>query len=487
VAGPNGSRDGDKHALVKRTVLAGGPLLTLGLLLLPQPDGMPGEAWRLVAFAGWMIAWWLAEAVPIPVTALLPIVAMPLLGIAGTATVTQNYGHPLIFLFLGGFLMAIAMQRVGLHRRLALAILVAIGRSPARIVLGFMLATAFLSMWISNTAATIMMFAVAASVIELAVGRSGDGEAGRRFGITLMLGVAYSASIGGVGTLIGSPPNALLASFVNAEYGLRIDFVGWMAIGLPVVAVMLPLTWLYLTRGILGRSALDVGTARQALRLELKALGPLRRGEWFVAMVFTTAAVFWILRTPLSEITGLPISDTGVAMAGALILFALPLGSPGQRQVLNWEAAKELPWGILLLFGGGLALADAFGTTGLAQWIGTGVSHIDVPLWALILAVAAVIVFLTEITSNTASTATFLPIMGAVAVGLGVEPAALTVPVALGASMAFMMPVATPPNAIVFGYEGLTLPDMARAGFALNLLAIAVVFAAVYLLVLPGL
>ena len=465
--------------------LLAGPAACALLLALTPPAGMPPEAWRLVALAAWMVVWWLSEALPVAATALLPILAMPLLDIEPIAEVTQNYSHPLIFLFLGGFLMAIAMQRVDLHRRLALMIVGAVGSDARRIVLGFMLATAFLSMWISNTAATIMMFAVGLSVIDIAGAGSRDREAARRFGIALMLGICYAASIGGVGTLIGSPPNALLATFLSGEYGIRIDFFHWMLIGLPVVAVMLPLAWLYLTRVLLRGSPLDTAEALTALRAELQALGPMRRAEWAVALVFLAAAAAWGLRLPLVSLTGLPISDTAVALAAALLLFLLPLAPAPRHFILDWQAAKDLPWGVLLLFGGGLALAGGFKSSGLAAWIGGAVGGVEIETWLLVLAVVAAIVFLTELTSNTASTATFLPIMAAVAVGLGLDPRMLTVPVALGASMAFMMPVATPPNAIVFSYEELHLKDMAKAGIAMNLLAVAVVLAATYLLVYP--
>jgi sodium-dependent dicarboxylate transporter 2/3/5 len=474
----------DASAITGRRLLAlvGGPVAALLVLLLPAPDGMQPEAWRLVALALWMVVWWLGEAVPIPATALLPIPMMPLFSVAPIKPVAANYGHPLIFLFLGGFLLAASMQRWGLHRRIALTIISLVGTHAGGIIIGFMLATAFLSMWISNTATTIMMFAVGMSVVEFVSRKTADQRIGRNFGIALMLAIAYSASIGGVGTLIGTPPNALLASFLQNNYDIEIDFFTWMQLGVPVVCVMLPVAWLLLTRVIYPVHDLQIGDAGDIIRSELESLGPFSRAERAVAVVFAFAAIGWIFRKPLSDITGLPLSDTAVALMAATALFAWPISLVRGQFALDWETARGVPWGILVLFGGGLALADGFNSTGLAEWIGAEVAGFDVSTWMLVLIVMVAIVYLTELTSNTASTATFLPILGAVAVGLGLDPRLLTVPVALGASMAFMMPIATPPNAIVFSYEDMHLDDMVKAGFWLNIAAITVAFAAMYLL-----
>lgn len=458
-----------------------GPVLTAILYFLPPPADMPVAAWHLVAVTMWMVVWWLSEAVPLAVTALLPIVVMPVLGIAPIGDVTERYGNHLIFLFLGGFILAGGMQRWGLHRRIALFIVRMIGTTPARIVMGFMLATAFLSMWISNTATAVMMYAVGVSVIEFIDERTDDKKLVHNFGVGLMLAIAYAASIGGVGTLIGTPPNALLAGLMADTYGIEIDFLQWMMIGVPVVIVMLPLTYLLLTRVVFPTPELKLDEVRSVIDDEYRKLGKMDRGETIVAVVFGAAAFLWVTRGFL----GLPITDSGIAMAAALLLFAIPVGRR-EGFVLDWSIARSLPWGVLMLFGGGLALAGAFNSTGLAEWIGSQVASLEsLNLWLLILVVTTAIVFLTEITSNTASTATFLPILGAVAAGLGVATEYLTVPVALGASMAFMMPVATPPNAIVFSYERMTLGDMVKAGFALNFLSIAVVFLAMRLLAGP--
>ncbi|MCZ0814009.1 DASS family sodium-coupled anion symporter [Roseovarius sp. EGI FJ00037] len=462
--------------------LVAGPLGAAALLWLTPPAGMPLEAWRMLAITLWMVIWWLSEALPIPATALLPLVLMPALGVQDMSATAMRYANPLIFLFLGGFLLAAAMQRVGLHRRIALRIVSIAGTAPNRIVLGFMLATAFLSMWISNTATTIMMFTVALSVIDFVSRQSRDDGLVRNFGVALMLAIAYSASIGGVGTLIGSPPNAMLASFVQQSYGIEVSFARWMMIGLPVVIVMLPVTWLLLTRHLFPASMMDVGDTGGHVRAEIAKMGPMNRGERLVAVVFCGAALGWMLRAPLARLTGLPLDDAMIAITAALILFAVPLSRGSGRYALDWAATRDLPWGILLLFGGGLALASGFSTSGLARVIGESVAGIEVGTVLLVLAVLIAIVYLTEITSNTASTATFLPILGAVALGLELDVLTLTVPVALGASMAFMMPVATPPNAIVFSYERMQMSDMVRAGALMNIIAIAVTFGVLVLL-----
>ncbi len=473
----------DKPTSTTRLVaLVAGPALTLLLLLMPAPQEMSLEAWRLVALAAWMIVWWLGEAVPIPATALLPIPMMPLLGIADMKPVAANYGHTLIFLFLGGFMLATAMQRWGLHRRIALRIVSLVGTSPGGIVAGFMAATAFLSMWISNTATTIMMYAVGLSVIEFVGTKVTDRTMVRNFGVALMLGIAYSASIGGVGTLIGTPPNALLASFLENTYSIEVDFATWMQLGIPVVVIMLPLAWLLLGKVAFPARGLRIDDAGDIIKAELSALGSMSKGERVVAVVFGCTALGWILRKQIAGFTGLPINDTTIAIVAAIVLFAVPISREKGHFAVDWDATRNLPWGVLLLFGGGLALAGAFKSTGLAEWIGGRVSGIEVGTWTLVFVVTAAIVYLTEITSNTASTATFLPILGAVAVGLGLDPRLLAVPVALGASMAFMMPVATPPNAIVFSYEEMRLGDMVKAGFWLNIVGIAVGFGAMYLL-----
>ncbi|ADI13962.1 SLC13 family permease [Truepera radiovictrix] len=466
----------------KLALLIAGPLLALLPLLIAAPAGLPEPAWRLVGLTAWMVLWWLSEVVPLAATALLPLPFMPLLGIAPEGETAANYANPIIFLFMGGFFIAAAMQRWGLHRRIALNIVRLIGTSPAGIVAGFTAATAFLSMWISNTATAVMMFAVGISLIDYLKQHLADRSQVRNFGVALMLSIAYGASIGGVGTLIGTPPNTLMASFLASTYGLEVSFARWMALGVPLLLVMLPLGWLWLTRVAFPVRGLELGAAGDKIREDIRALGTMNRGEKIVLGVFVATALAWMFRPLLSTWTGLTLSDTTVALIAATLLFAIPV-SRREGFTLTWREAQEIPWGVLLLFGGGLALAGAFGSTGLAEAIGDGVSGLQgVSIWWVVLIVTAVIVFLTELTSNTATAATFLPIMGAVAVGLGQSPLLLVVPVAVAASMAFMMPVATPPNAIVFAYDDLDIRDMIRAGLFMNLLSITVIFLAMLVL-----
>ena len=465
--------------------LLAGPLVSFALLAIPAPEDMNPEAWRLVAILAWMVIWWLGEAIAIPATALLPLVLMPFYGVEEFGEVAPSYAHPLIFLFLGGFMLAAAMQRVHLHRRVALVIISRMGSQPSRIILGFMAASAFLSMWMNNVSTTIMMYAVGISVVEYVSRKTADETMVRNFGVALLLSIAYSASIGGIGTLVGSVPNAMLASFLSSNYGIEVDFFTWLAIGLPVVLIMLPCTWLLLTQVLFPAHKIKIDDPQGVIVQELKSLGRMSRGEKMVAAVFLAAALGWILRRPLVSATGLPITDSAIAILAALVLFAVPVSRERNEFALDWSATAELPWGVLLLFGGGLAIAREFGQTGLAEWIGAGVADLRINMLILIALVSAAIVYLTEITSNTASTATFLPIMAAIGVGLGLDPMALTIPIAIGASMAFMMPVATPPNAIVFAYEKMTLKDMVMAGFWLNIIGILVCFGVVALIARP--
>ncbi len=463
-----------------------GPAIAAILLFLPAPVGLSPEAWKVVAITAWMVIWWLSEAIPIPATALLPIPLFPALGIAKLGDTTAKYGHPLIFLFLGGFIIAAAMQRSGLHRRIALGIISAIGTSPARLIAGFMAATAFLSMWISNTATTVMMYSVAVSIIALHKERAQAAKADdpdvRNFAIALLLGIAYAASIGGVGTLIGTPPNALLASILQETYKVEIDFARWMLFGIPIVLVMLPVTWLLLTKLYPSTATDGAQAAADALKSE-DTTGPMRASEKLVLVIFVGAAIGWVFGDLISSTTGTAVSDTGVAITAALLLFAIPYSLRPPQLLLSWDDAKSLPWGVLLIFGGGLAIAGAFTSSGLAENIGAGMetfSHHGI--WVYILLGTILIVALTEVTSNTASAAAFLPVFGAVAVGLGYDPQLLMIPITVGASMAFMMPVATPPNAVVFAHDDLRIADMVRAGIWLNTIAVLVILGAMYLL-----
>ncbi|MDQ7040707.1 MAG: DASS family sodium-coupled anion symporter [Rhodothermus sp.] len=447
-----------------------GPLVCLSFWLVPRPEALTEEAWRTAAVSLWMAVWWITEAIPIPATALLPIVLYPVLGIRTIGEATAPYAHPIIFLFMGGFLLAQAMQRWRLHRRLALHLIRRIGTRPARLVLGFLLTSALLSLWISNTATALMMLPIALSVLELLEEQAAEQPALRAFKAALVLSIAYGCNVGGMGTLIGTPPNALLAGFLNETYGYELSFAAWLPLGLPVAGMGLLLTYLLLVYGLFPQGRRLQVEAQQLLQAELKALGPLKAAERRVAWVFGITALLWITRPLLTQ--WLPgLSDAGIAMGAALVLFLLPAGE-GQR-LLDWQTARQLPWGILLLFGGGLSMADAISDTGLARWIGTQVEVLaGWPPLLMVLLATGLMVFLTEITSNTAVTAAFLPVLASAAVGLGQDPLLLAVPATLGASCAFMLPVATPPNAVVYSTGRISMTEMVRVGFWLNLIFI---------------
>lgn len=447
--------------------LAIGPGLFLLTLLLPAPAGLSGSAWQVAGLALWMAAWWATEALPLAAVSLLPLLVCPLLGVASLAGVAASYAHPIIFLFFGGFLLGAAMQRWQLHRRIALLILARVGGGPRAQIGGFMAATAFLSMWVSNTATSVMMLPIALSVIGQ---RPMDTEAARNFRLALLLGVAYSASIGGVATLIGTPPNALLAAYLQDSHGIAIGFGQWMLVGVPIALVLLAFAWWWLCRGPLPPPQVFSSTA---LHRETAALGRVSAAERRVLAVFGLTAAAWIFR-PLLTLWWPGLDDTVIAIGAALALFLLPAGVTGQR-LLDWPSAEQIPWGILLLFGGGLALAATIKDTGLAEWIASQLA--GSAAWPPVLVVAlvvTVILFLTEVSSNTATAAAFLPLLGALAVAQGVSPLLLAAPAALAASCAFMMPVATPPNAVVFSSGQVQIGQMMRCGLVLNVVAIVV-------------
>ncbi len=443
-----------------------GPLLFAFILLLPAAEAMSPAAQRLAAVTLLMSVWWISEAVPIAATALLPIVLFPLLGIMPTAQTTSAYANPMVYLFLGGFLIAMAMQRWSLHRRIALLTIQLVGTSPRRIILGFMLATAFLSMWISNTATAMMMLPIALAVISH---RENEGENGN-FATALMLSIAYAASIGGVATLIGTPPNAILAGVLQQQQGITIGFAQWMGFALPLSLVMLLFAWFYLTRIVYDGEAKEAETDRALIRQQLLELGRMGHEERWVLLVFCLVATAWVVRGLFDVVWLQGIEDASIAIAGALLLFILPARAGGR--LLDWQSATQLPWEILILFGGGFSLAAAFVHSGLTEWLVTQLELLQgMPLWLLLASVILVIILLTEVTSNTATATIVLPLLGALAAALEQAPTLLMVPAAIAASYAFMLPVATPPNAIVFGGGHVTIPQMVKAGIWMNLAA----------------
>ncbi|MGM3388740.1 DASS family sodium-coupled anion symporter [Stutzerimonas stutzeri] len=458
-----------------------GPILLIACLVTEPPTGMSPEAWHVVGLALLMATWWSTEALPIPVISLLPILFVPALGIDSIANTTGQFGNPIIFLFLGGFCLGLALERWNLHKRIALRTLLLVGARPANQVAGFMLATAFLSMWVSNTATTIMMLPIGLSVIKmLHPGGQGECPHRKRFANALLLGIAYAASIGGIATLIGTPPNALLAAFLQDSYGVHLGFGQWMLIGLPVSILMLAFTWWWLTRHSF---ELSTEGSSDLLHDRLAELGPLSKGEKLVSAVFILSATAWVFQPLIANY--LPgVDDTSIAIASAISLFMIPVDTQKRIFLMNWESAVKLPWGVLLLFGGGLSLAGVIRKTGLAEWIAQGLGSFGtLPTLAMLGLVVLVIIFLTEVTSNTATAAAFLPLLGAVAVAQGLPVELVVVPAAVAASCAFMLPVATPPNAIVFGAGHLRISSMINAGFVLNLAGLVIVTAVSYLLI----
>ncbi len=467
-----------------------GPVALLAALVVPAHD-LSWPARAVLATALLMAIWWITEAIPIPATALLPVALFPLLGVMRSAEVTLSYADHLIFLYLGGFLIAVTVQRWGLHRRIALVTIRLVGTSPNRIVLGFMVATGFLSMWISNTAAAMMMMPIGLAVIGQAADmlRAGspavDVSPGRfRFGVALMLGIAYSASIGGVATLIGTPPNAILAGMIERNYGFPVGFLSWSAVGFPLAVIMLFTAWVYLVYIAVRGEVSELPGGRRLIEEELRSLGPMSRQEKLVSAVFAAVAAGWIARG-LAPADWLPmVQDSTVAMIGGVGLFLVPSDFRRREFLLDWATAVKLPWDVILLFGGGFALANGFADSGLTTWFAYRLSGLQgTQPWLLVLLVVATVLLLTEITSNTATAALTLPVVAALAEGSGLHPFSLMTAVAISASLAFMLPVSTPPNAIVFGTRYVTIPQMARIGLGLDLVAAVWVLLVVLFLV----
>ena len=498
-SGPGGVEEGEPREYTQRQLIGLflGPILFLLMILAPAPAGMAPSAQKMAAVALLMATWWMCESIPIPATSLLPIALFPLLGIMHTKAATAPYASHLIFLFMGGFIIALSMQRWNLHRRIAMNIVKAVGFSPGRLIFGFMSATAVLSAFVSNTATTVMMMPIGLAIITHVVDEGKKEGLDKTidfspekfaFGLNLMLGIAYSASIGGMATLIGTPPNTVLAGYLQKTYGYEITFAAWMKVGVPLVLILLPICWIWLTKIANPMKLKKVPGGRDLIHKELREMGPMNAGERWTSLVFALTALGWIFRKQLGFMFSDPtlITDATIAMTGAILLFLIPISLKRNKFVMDWHWATKMPWGVLILFGGGLAMAAGFKQTKLADWIGSQVSLLDqAPVLLLIIAVATLIIFLTELTSNTATSAMVMPILAAVAIGLGQNPLLLVVPAAIAASCAFMLPVATPPNAIVFGSGYVTIPQMAKSGFGLNIIGIVVTVVVTYLLVLP--
>lgn len=509
----------DPRAIIQAAGLIAGPILAL-LAFFVLPISYQDANHNIVEFAYtgritlsiliWMGIWWFTEAIDISATALLPLVLLPILGASDIEKAAAPYAHPLIFLFMGGFLIALSMRKWGMDKRVALITLKIVGTKPGNMIGGFMLVSAALSAFVSNTATTTMMLPIALSVIELVRKKSEDKEEsenssfeelkGKNFAVCLLLGLAYASSIGGISTIIGSAPNALLVGFIEesiaAPYRHEVSFLQWMQIAMPLSIILLPITWFLLTKVLFKLNGDGIKGGKKLIEEELSELGPVNRGEWITIVVFLITAASWLARPLIKNLefnyAGLiltpfaGLTDAGIAMTGAILLFVLPVSLKDRVFTMEWETATKLPWGILILFGGGLSLASAVQANGVAEFIGSGAHHLaGMPSFIHILGITATVLFLTELTSNTATTAALLPVLAAVAPGFGLHPYYLIFPAAISSSCAFMMPVATPPNAIVFGSGEVTIRQMIRAGLWLNIISV-IVITILSLIILPN-
>jgi len=480
-----------------------GPIVFIAMLLLPAPEGMKLEAWRVAAVTALMAIWWITEAIPIPATSLMPIALFPLLGVMKSSASTSPYANHLIYLFMGGFFLAVTMERWNLHRRVALYTIKAIGTSPARMIMGFMVATGFLSMWVSNTATAMMMVPIGLAVIQQATGYDSDHlrecsvNVGPEFnfGRGLMLGIAYAASIGGVATIIGTPPNTVMAGMVEKMFGVQIGFGQWMLFGVPLAVLTLAIAWVLLTKFLYPMGNMELAGGAQIINDEVKKLGPMSSQEKKIVAVGCFMATFWLARGFMAKsatvLAIMPhfkyIGDATIGILGALILFAIPTNFKKGEFLLNWKTAVKIPWDVILLFGGGLAIANGFAKTGLAGYIASQLGGLEGASMLLFVGVVVLItIFLTEITSNTATATLLVPIMGSAAIAMGVHPFATIVGACVAASFAFMLPVATPPNAVVFGSGCVSIKQMAKAGVWLNIVG-TIMITAFVVYILPAL
>ena len=459
-----------------------GPILFLVIMIFVDAEGLSFEAKCILASTAWMAIWWVTECVPISVTALLPIVLFPLTGGMDLATTTAAYGHKLVFLFVGGFLIALAIEKWHLHKRLALNIIRITGSNKSRVILGFMLATAFLSMWISNTATSIMILPVGLAIIsQLKDDPKTVENENEVFGKSLMIAIAYSASIGGMATLIGTPPNMVLAGVVEESYGIKLNMFDWMKFGVPLSSFLLFVCWLYLTKIAFKFKNEEFSAGKEEILRQINKLGKFSNEEIKVLVVFTLTALGWIFRGSIETIFPM-IDDTIIAIFFAVTLFIIPTkNQKTNTTLLVWNDTVKLPWGILILFGGGMAIASAFGKSGLALWIADLLTNLnDVSLFLIILIIVTSINLLTEVTSNMATTAMLLPVLVTIALAIDVHPYFLLVAATLAASCAFMLPISTPPNAVVFGSGFLKIEDMFKKGVWMNLISIITITLVVY-------
>ena len=473
------------HPLSKKIGLFSGPLLFIIVLNFPF-DSLSFEAAAVLATASWMVSWWISEAVSISVTALLPLIIFPLTGVMAVNDVGANYGSSIVFLFFGGFVLALGLEKVNLHRRIALTIIKKTGTSPNKVILGFMIATAFMSMWISNTASTVVMLPIALSVINLLIDQQESStKQTRNFALSVMLGIAFSANAGGIATVIGTPPNSVLIGLLENEYQIQISFVKWMAIGLPFAIVMITIIYLVLVYGMFSTKGLQFSASQEVIDNELEKLGPIKPKEKQVLWVFGIVVSLWIFRTLInSGFPGLKLSDTVISILGAVALFAIPFDLKKGDFILEWKDTQKLSWGILILFGGGLALAKGMSATGIVSLITTYIADGNFSILLTASFLIILMLFMTELMSNVALVAVLAPVVAGIALGLEIPLLYLLIPVTMASSCAFMLPMATPPNAIVFASGFIKVHEMARVGIIINCIAV-VLLIAVFEFVLP--
>ena len=447
--------------------------------LFSSPETLNTKAWLTLGVAMLMATWWLTEAIPLPVTGLLPLIFFPILGVSSIKETAQAFSHPIIFLFMGGFIIGLAMQHTGLHKRIAYYIIAKFKNGPKSLIFGFMCATAFLSMWISNSATAIMMLPIALSIITVFKEDKNTAK-NNNFNKALVLSIAFSATIGGIATIIGTPPNTVMAAMLSELYNYEINFLDWLKIGLPTSLILLPITWVVLTFVCFPLDS-SIMIKNRIINDKIKELGKISQDEIMVGVVFIITASLWISRKWISSAleniipTG-ALNDSTIAISAAIILFIIPSNRPNRDKLINWDVVQSIPWGALILIGGGLSLATVINSSGLAAWIGSLSSNLSgISIILIVLISIASIIILTELTSNTATASTFIPIFGATALGLGQDPLLLIIPATLGASCAFMMPVATPPNTIAYASGHLKISDMIKAGIWLNIISLIVI------------
>ena len=461
------------HPLSKKAGLFLGPLLFVAFQFLPF-ELISEKADNVIATALWMVTWWVTEAVSISVTSLLPLLLFPIFNVMPLDAVGSNYGSPIVFLFFGGFVLALAIEKVNLHRRIALSIIKKTGTSPNKVVLGFMIATAFMSMWISNTACTVVMLPIALSVIRLLI-NDADGftKQDQNFALSVMLGIAFSANAGGIATVIGTPPNSVLIGLLENEYNIEVSFFKWMLIGLPFSVVLITVIYFVLTQWVFPNKGVVFNASKDVIDSELKKLGKTSAREKHVLVTFCIIVFLWIFRTLINNlIPGLALSDTTISILGALALFTIPFNLKTGDFILKWNDTQKLSWGILILFGGGLALANGMSESGIIEVIATNISNSSISILLMATLLIFLMLFMTELMSNVALTAVLAPVVAGIAIGLNVPMLYLLIPVTIASSCAFMLPMATPPNAIVFASGYVKVGQMARVGFILNLISV---------------